>query len=287
MKKTFAVLTVLIMCLCLAVSFAEETGEKTDGTAAVPNPVVEYASLEEINALTGVALMRPSAASVENESFSVIGDKIAQYVCEIDGLEWTFRGAYATEEDISGIYDEYNEFTPREDLILYTNAYYLDRFFDGDRQYTIVVKDPVGGDGEVWMDEEVFMDICAELESVQKQHTDDPLVGDYRDTENEETAVYVERIGDVYNISVNRSDPDLVWICITVCGAVRDGDTLSYRGEEAGRFTYDEEGNETSADVTVSEAPGFFEVKDGMLHWTGALREEWRSRVFEKIAYEE
>lgn len=284
MKKVLFVLLALAMSLQFAACVAEE---KADQPIGMPNPVVEYDSIEEINALTGVSLMRPSVMGVTNERFSVINNTIAQYVCEINGMEWTFRGAYLTDEDISGMYNEHNEFSPNQDFGLYTNEFYLERFFDGDRQYTIVAENPVSEDGEEYLGEDAFMDICMELESIQKQHIDDALVGDYQDMISQRATAYVERHGDVYNISVNWSDSDSELTCWTMYDAVMENDRLSYRGEEIGRYTYDEEGEAISNDVTMSNNLGFFEVKDGMLYWTGAAREECRACVFEKIVYEE
>lgn len=234
-----------------------------------------------------VNLMHPAVMGVSSERFSVINNTIAQYVCEINGLEWTFRGAYVTDEDISGMYDEHNEFTPNEDFGLYTNGFYLNRFFDGDRQYTIVVKDPMTPDGETFLDEEGFMNVCMEMETIQKQHMDDPLVGDYQDTVSGRAYACVERRGDVYNIVVSWSDSASEYDCWTMYGAIAENDRLSYAGEEIGHYTYDDEGNETTADVTMSNNLGWFEIKDGMLYWTGAAQEECRAHVFEKIVYEE
>ena len=285
MKKLFVVLFVLVMSLCLTVCFAEETEEKAAGTVAMPNPVVEYGSLEEINAIVGVELMHPGVMGVTNERFSVIGGTVAQYACEINGREWTFRAAYVTDADISGMYYEYNEFTPGEDFTLYTNAFYLERFFDGDRQYTIVAEEPVSADGDVYLDEETFMDICMEFESIQKQHMDDPLVGDYQNPADERMILYVERQGDRYALSVNLNVSDREFKCWTMTDAEKDGDRITYKGEEIGEYTYDEEGNETSSNVTAANNIGYFEIRDGRLYWTGAAEEECRTAVFEKIVY--
>lgn len=268
---------------------AENIGAKTEpagsGSAGVPNPIVEYSSLEEINKAAGVNLMKPAVMGVSKERFSVIDGKIAQYVCDINGREWTFRGACVTDEDISGIFDERNVFVPREDYGVYANEFCLDRFFDGDRQYTIVVKDPVSADGEILLDGEAFSNCCMEMRSIQQQHMNDPLVGDYQNTADEKMALYVERRGDEYVMSVNLNVSDSEFKCWTMHGAVRDGDRLTYRGEEIGRYTYDAEGNETSSDVTAANNLGYFEIKDSRLYWTGAAEEECRTSVFEKIVY--
>ncbi len=287
MMKRSIILLALVMGLLFTVCFAEGNEEKAGEAAGMPNPIIEYDSIEEINTIIGVNLMHPAVMGVTDESFSVINNAIAQYVCEINGMEWTFRGACITDEDISGMYSEHNEFTPNRDFGLYTNEFYLERFFDDDRQYTIVIKDPVSPDGEVFMNEETFMNICMEFASIQKQHTDDPLVGDYQDTVSQRASACVERHGDVYNISVNWSDSALELNCWTMYDAVREDGKLSYRGEEISHSTYDAEGNETSSDMTMSNNLGWFEIKDGMLYWTGAAQEECRACVFEKIVYEE
>lgn len=283
MKKWLTVLSVLIMLLPALPCIAEESA---GGAAGIVNPVAECASLEEINEKTGVRLLTP-AADVSNERFSVIDGRIAQYECEISGKEWTFRGACITDEDISGVYSELNEFIAGESFALYTNEYYLERFFDGDRQYTVVVTGPMSADGDVYIDEEEFTELCMELENIQKWHMDDPLVGDYDDTVSERMTAYVERHGDVYNISVNWSDSVSEYHCWSIFDAALDGDRLTYLGEEIGHYLFDDEGNEVSAEVTNANNIGWFELRDGLLYWTGAAQEECRECVFQKAVYEE
>lgn len=285
MKKLLIILTAFILCLQSAVCFAEE--EKAVQPVGMPNPVVEYGSLEEINAIAGVALMRPAVMGVTNERYTVISNTVAQYVCEINGLEWTFRAACVTDKDISGMHHEYNEFIPDQDSGITTNEFYLERFFDGNRQYTIVVKDPISQDGEIFLDQDLFSDICMELESIQKLHLDDPLVGNYQDTADQTVTACIERRGDVYFIGINRAASDLEVDCWNIYDAVMEDGRLSYQGEEICRYAFDAEGNEISNEVTVLNHLGCFEIRDGLLYWTGAAREECRAWIFEKIVYEE
>lgn len=288
MKKLLIVLFTLIMCISLVAcnKKEEKVEEVISTTTGLPNPMVEYESLEAINSKIGVNLIRPSTMGVSNEKFSVINDTIAEYTCEINGLEWIFRGAYITEDDISGMYNEHNVFTPNEDFGLYVNEFYLDRFFDGNRQYTIVVKNPITEDGKELIDEETFMNCCMELESIQKQHMDDPLVGDYQDIVSQRATAYVERFGDTYNISVNWPSSTNEMTCWTMYNATKDGDKLSYAGEDIYYAAYDSNGNEVSSKSTATNNLGYFEIKDNMLYWTGAGQEECRTCVFEKVIYE-
>lgn len=285
MKKLLNLLFALLMCLSLVACNTKEE-VKDDEPIGMANPVVEYASLEEINEKIDVNLLKPAVMGVSNERFSIINNTIAQYECDINGLQWIFRAAHITDEDISGIYNEYNVFEPNQDSGLYVNEFYLDRFFDGDKQYTIVVKDPITAQGYLVLDEGVFSDCCMELKLIQKAHMDDPLVGDYQDTVGQRAIAYVERFGDTYNISVNWSDSNDVFNCWTMFDAVKDGDKLTYQGEQFGQYTYDAEGNVTSSNETASNNVGYFEIKDGMLYWTGAAQEQCRTCVFEKMIYE-
>ena len=127
---------------------------------------------------------------------------------------------------------------------------------------------------------------ATEMKSI-RQNPDDPLVGDYRNTADERMVLCVERRGDEYIVSVNLILSDREFRCWTMTGAERDGDRLTYRGEEIGHYTYDAEGNETSSEVTAANNLGYFERKGGKLYWTGAAQEECRGCVFEKIVYSE
>lgn len=287
MKKLFILLAVSVLFLYPAFCPAEGSEEPADASAESFNPIAEYGSLEEINELVGVRLIRPDVTGISNENFSVIGGTIAQYICDIDGQEWTFRGAHITDEDISGIFNENNEFAPEQDFALYTGEVFLNRFFDGDRQYTVTVTDPIGDDGKSDLNAETFADICLELELIQKHHTDDPTVGDYRNPDRPEIFAVIERHGDVYNIVINRILSATEMLSWTVYDAVRDGDRLTYQGEETGRYTYSTEGDLISSEESAVNGVGFFELKDGALLWTGAVGEECREWVFEKTVYTE
>lgn len=299
MNRVWTVILMLAMIFCLASCGAAdeatmepvekepiEAGETIDSTG-MPNPMEEYGSLTEINEKLGVNLLPPSDTGVTNEKFFIISGTIAHYVCDFSGREWTFRAAHITDEDISGVSSEYNEFEPRQDFSLHTNAFYLDRFFDGDTQYTIVVTDPITEDGDIIMGEDVFMDCCVTLQSIQQWHTDDPLVGFYQDRVGQRATAYVERFGDTCTVSVNWSDSADTFHCWTMYNVVNEGDKLTYESEEIGCYTYDADGNETSADVTNTDVPGFLEIKDGVLFWTGASQEECRTCEFEKVIYED
>lgn len=140
MKKLFVLLIVLVMCLNLSACGTNENEEENNEPIGMKNPVVYYDSLDEINEMIDVQLLKPTLSTVENEMYSVIDNRIAQYTCSMDGFEWIFRAAHITNEDISGMNIEFNVFEEKQDSGLYVNEFYLDRFFDGDKQYTTVIK---------------------------------------------------------------------------------------------------------------------------------------------------
>lgn len=283
MKKLLTILLVFVVCITLTACNSKE--EVKPENIGMPNPVVEYNSLAEIIDITGVNLIRPGVMGIANERFSIIDDEIAQYDFELNGNSWTIRGAKNVVDDISGIHDEHNIFISGQDHTLYTNDFYLERFFDGDTQYSIVVKNPITKDGEEVVSEETFMNCCMEIESILKQHSDDPLVGEYADITSKRAMLIVERTGDIYHLYVEWAS-SANEVTIWMMEAKHEEDKLTYAGEIISHYTYDADGNETKEE-TASNNLGYFEICDGQLHWTGAGQEECRNCIFEKMVYEE
>lgn len=273
MKKILTVLFTIIMCLSLCAC-----SKKEEENANVPNPIVECTSLEEINEKVGVNLIKPPTMGVENERFSIINETIAQYDYELNGKNWTIRGANIYDEDISGIYSIDNEFVEGQGATLYTNTYYLERFFDGETQYTILLSNPED------VLQETFVDCCNELERIMKYHLNDPLVGDYTDSVSQRATASVERKGDEYIVLVNWSNSVNETTSWLMYATLQDN-KLSYAGENISAYVYDTEGNEISATPTASNNIGYFEIKDGKLYWSGAAQEICRTCIFEKIVY--
>ena len=281
MKKLLTILFSLLFALCAAGCNKNETVDENvvDGGTAIANPTVSYDSLDEINEKVGVNIIKPGVMGKENEKYYVIADKIAQYDFELNGYEFSIRGAYETDEDISGIYSEYNTFEPNQDFTLYVNDYYLERFFDGDRQYTIVLNDPNN------MDEESFMNICMELENIMKWHLDDPLVGEYGNMTGAKANAYIERAGDTYSVAVDLylSDNETkTWIMYDV---TKEDNLLKYAGENISHYVYDENGEVVVGEETASNNLGYFTIEDDGVHWTEASEDFLEDCVFAKIVY--
>lgn len=254
----------------------EQDQEELVGTTTLANPMVEYESLEDINKAVGVEIASPGIMGKENEQFLVISKEIAQYSFDLNGYSWTIRGACITEHDISGIYHEHNNFVANQDGVLYTNEFYLDRFFDDDKQYTIFVADPDN------LDQEQFMSVCNELESIMKWHTNDELVGDYQDTTSNRAFAFVERKGDEYTVVVYWSTSASETTEWTMYGRKQDN-KIVYGGENITNYAYDESGEIVSNDSTATNYLGSFEIQDGKLLWNNCSDKNNRDLVFEKI----
>lgn len=172
MKKFLAMLLCLVMLLSLMAcgkkneADADQQGEVVDEEpiAGMPNPWVDYASLEEINNEVGCNLCKPAAMGVSDEHFAV-GDmgeyKMAQYQFSIGGYGYNFRCA-PTTEDISGIYDEYIQEALAEPgngnvELVESDTYKVARWLTIDGQYVLSLMD----NGEMELD--TFDGIAQEL----------------------------------------------------------------------------------------------------------------------------
>ena len=282
MKKLLNVLLILLIsfsivaCSSNSTTETEEKEEETSGNASMANPMVSYDSLEAINKKVGVNIISPAIMGKDNEKFFVIADKIAQYDFELNGSKFTVRGALETNEDISGIHDENNVFNPNEDFVFYTNDFYLDRFFDVNKQYTIVLTNP----GDVT--EEQFSNICSEFENIMKWHNDDPIVGEYQDSVSQRATAIVERFGDTYNIVVEWPSSSNELTSWYMYEAVLNDGKLEYQKEEMYHSIFDENGDTVSSDEKVNTTPGYFTIEDNKLYWTKASEEYLQECVFEK-----
>lgn len=119
MKKTARLITLFAFAALLAVSGCARTVPPTEPIAApiespaqspnigMPNPVVEVESAKDFEALN-VKIDAPEGAT--DVSYRIIADKIAEITFTLDGATYTYRSANTgTEEDISGVYTEFDE----------------------------------------------------------------------------------------------------------------------------------------------------------------------------------
>ena len=139
----------------------EEAGEESAGMV---NPVVTYDSLEEINAAIGCKLAKPGVMGVQDKRYSVIAERIAEYVFDLSIGEWTYR-AGKTTDDISGVWVDgstLSQLTEPEVVTCVGNTLYV-FWFDGDMQYSLLCSCT---DTDA-VDEDLFTGAWEELRSMQ------------------------------------------------------------------------------------------------------------------------
>ena len=131
---------------------AQAEGEEA-ASDGMPNPIVSYQSLDEINAVVGCALVAPADYSITDETYSVIGGTVAEYTFLMDGLRFTVRAARTTD-DISGIYvgdGTASDLIPADDpyAIVEANGGLYTRWFLGGMQYSLYAEAGVLDD-DMW-----------------------------------------------------------------------------------------------------------------------------------------
>lgn len=284
MKKLLTVLFVLLMCLSLGACSKQEPAEEP--SIGMPNPMVEYNSLEEINEKVGVKLVKPGVMGVADEKFFVISDTIAQYDFNVNGISYTARASKDTAEDISGIYVDGKTIFEGSDMI---SDYYVDdslkacRLVTDDGQYIYVAND------EGKLDEETFGDICLEMINTSLLSLSDPvvneLVGTYQDSTSQRANALVDIIGkDLLLIDIEWADSADAYDEWVIQAKYNNG-KLEYEmnGIAHLHITVDENGEVTDA-VQVNDAiGGYFEVIDGTICWTGSGVANTAECVFEKV----
>lgn len=273
MKKLLVLLLTVLMAMSLVACTQNEEPEQGTPEANLPNPLKEVSSLDEVNELAGINIVAPGVAGKSDEKYFVIESNdatLGQYVFTVGGYKYTLRGANYTADDISGIYDDNNEYNANEDIIIYTNKYKLDRFFVGETQYTLYVED----NNE--LDEETFCNIALEIEQLVKGNNGVSYQGSYQDSVSQRAMADVVETSEGYNIVVSWSSSATEYTTWTM-DAQLNGDKLEYKGELI------EKHNGDDVETTASNNVGYFEIVDGKLCWTGAALEECQTCVFEKI----
>ncbi len=120
MKKKVLLITSLALAAVLAVSGcsqravppSEPTAAPVESPVAspstgIPNPIVEVESAADFEPLN-VKIDAPEGAT--DVSYRIIGDKVAEITFTLDGVTYVYRSANTgTEEDISGVYTEFDE----------------------------------------------------------------------------------------------------------------------------------------------------------------------------------
>ncbi len=285
----------LLFCLMLVLSM----GAFMACAASMPNPVTEYASLDEINEIVGSNLVHPAVMGVSDESFAVIDDGehyIAQYSFRVNGLEYTMRCAAVADEDISGVWIGGDVAFPGgiTDQIEYAfdEGIKVSRWFDINGQYVLIQLDH-----ENVMDEETFKAITEEfvsLTSIVPSEEEmaaryEELAGNYEDEYSQRAHMEVTANGaeGVY-MTVYWADSAFAHAEWKMSARFGEDGLLYYTDCVCCWYNYEdyEDENTYSVETLYENGEGFFSLSENKLYWNGAGEENCRDCVFAKYVEE-
>lgn len=277
MKKIICLVLALLMMISLASCAKKEEVQKEEENIGIANPIKEYDSLDKINEITKCHIVIPASFGVSDAVYSTINDEAAQVTFTYMNHKWTIRGSHDTNNNLSGIQDINENFTPGEDFGVYLNDYYVDIMFTEGQQYSIVMETP-----EI-NDEEMFSDTTFEIRKVIKNACDpNGIAGSYMDSTSQRATMEISKYDDQYEITVDWANDASSYKEWVMAATLEDG-LLKYEGEDIYNWVTDANGDMEMTDYTTSNNVGKFEVKDGKLYWTGAAEESCRTCVFEKV----
>ncbi len=285
MKKIISIVLVMAMVLAFAAC-----GKKEEPAANIANPVTEYSSLEEINAVVASNMVGPGVMGVSDESFCVIDTdpKIAQYKFSVNGHEYCYR-ASAALDDISGVYvDDSTLFAvlaEGAEANIATDSYYGARWYTIDCQYCLTTESKD-------LTAEQFSAIAEELKdlalplSLANLPANSELIGSYEDSFSQRAVLEITAIDGsdkvravvVWGSSAFERD---TWTM--TCGFSEDG-LFSYSDGLHERITCAESGEETVETLEENQI-GFFnyDAEAKTLSWTGAADEDCQPCVFVQL----
>ena len=114
------IMLILMLCLLLAgcgsVAQIPETTEETAPMLQMGNPWKDYASLEEAEAASGLdfPLEDVVADSYQAETYRVLNGELMEVTYRDDSFEVTVRMQAGEGQDISGVYEEFENITTFE-----------------------------------------------------------------------------------------------------------------------------------------------------------------------------
>lgn len=285
MKKILIALIAVGMCLTLAACASTTKEVKENTNANLPNPMVEFKSLEEINDKIGCGLVKPPVMGVSEEKFFVISDTLADYHFTLNGYDYNFRASKDLSNDISGVHVTGGTMFKGEadGTEYYSESPYKGfRFVVDNTQYTLVVQDGGELDNETFVNitNEIYDLVCQELSCAEVN----ALIGEYQDSTSQRAMAKVSVIDkDRLFINITWSNSAKSYEEWIIDAKYEDG-KLNYGMGEIDHLAIDTLEDGTSDVKQANDAiPGYFEVIDGKICWTGSGIESTAECVFEKL----
>ena len=282
-----ALAAMMILSLCACGNKQMEKPEESE-SIGMPNPMTEYASLDEINNIVGSKLVHPAVMGVSDEKFFVIdcGDyQLADYRFTVGGVEYMFRSAPVTQ-DISGYYvGEGTAFADgARDGIEYAEAdgAQLARWFTMDGQYVLTARDMADADTFTLAAEELCTMTVPGMSEAEYETFYADLAGQYYDSYSQRATMTAEADGaNGVKITVDWSSSASELTEWTMTARLYEDGLLSYYDCAVSNITTAEDGTET-VDIVSTDGEGWFTFDGDKLCWTGAADESCVNCVFEK-----
>ena len=282
-----ALAAMMVLCLCACGSKMEKEPEESE-PIGMPNPMTEYASLDESNDIVGSRLAHPAVMGVSDEKFFVTdcGDfQLADYRFTVNGVEYMFRSAPVTK-DISGYYvGEGTAFADgARDGIEYAevDGTQLARWFTIDGQYVLTAKDMADADTFALVAEELCTMTFPGMSDAEYEAYYADLAGQYYDSYSQRATMTVEADGaNGVKLIVDWSSSASELTEWTMTARLTEDGLLSYNDCACSNITTAADGAET-VDIVSTDGEGWFTFDGDKLCWTGAADENCVNCVFEK-----
>ncbi len=107
MKKIICIAVCCLLFCAAACAKPVPASEQPENTAELVNPMKEFATAEEMNKAIDVYLLPPKGA--EETVFSTIADYLADIRFVLDGKNYCLRAAAGNDQDISGVYETFEQ----------------------------------------------------------------------------------------------------------------------------------------------------------------------------------
>ena len=273
MKKILTLL--LITTICFTLFGCKDKNSSEDAYK-------QYETLQEINDVANVLIVKPGVMGISDEKFYVIEGKVAAYGFNLNGYDYFIRGTKELSFDMSGIVNGSEPlFKSLDEKIQYgqTNEYKAYRFILGNIQYIFGVKDNGKIEKELFegQSEEVFNALCYEATTQEIKNA----LGTYYDSYSQRAVLNISLtnineilIDIVWSSSANETDE---WLIQTIPQTHK----VEYENIIHKKIISNED--ETTTETLLDDyGSGYFEYENEILKWTGSGNENTSSCIFEK-----
>lgn len=264
-------------------SVAEDVeSEAEDVIAGLANPITEYASIDEINELTGGKLIHPPVMGITDERYSVIdGDtKIGQYNFTANGVDYACRFCSDIANDVCGIYEDGKTLFEglTEDAVAEFEGGKAARFFAPEGQYVVVAADNGA------LTAEQFEGIVNEIKTLvlPVAITADEFTGDWHEVIAGRAILAAAADGSTVTFHIEWPASAFERYFWDITGVKGEDGTVTYENGVKRSISFETDENGTETVLSEAETGSFVLNADGNIEWTDNSSEGSEPAVFAK-----